>query len=148
MNPMQDPHAKIEEAWDAVLRRDLAAAERLFASAAEASTEAADAWNGLGAVHFERGELEESLKCYERALAIAKKQYGGKLPERLTWTPDDKPALRALHGVGLNKFRAGDLEGAQEAFEDLLGRNPDDNQGAHFLLDDIKKKKKLWKKDL
>ncbi|HTK05468.1 MAG TPA: tetratricopeptide repeat protein [Candidatus Eisenbacteria bacterium] len=145
---MHDPMKKIEEGWDAVLRRDLPAAERLFAAAAEDSPESADAWNGLGAVHFERAELEESLKCYERAMEAAAKSYGGKLPARLTWTPDDKPALRALHGIGLNKFRSGDLAGAEEAFEDLLRRNPDDNQGAHFLLDDIKKKKNLWKKDV
>lgn len=145
---MHDPSAKIEEGWDAVLRRDLAAAERLFAAAAEGSPDAADAWNGLGAVHFERGELEESLRCYERAKKAAAASFGGTLPARLTWTPDDKPALRALHGIGLNKFRAGDLEGAAEAFEDLLRRNPDDNQGAKFLLEDVKKKHKLWKKDL
>ncbi|HTM68335.1 MAG TPA: tetratricopeptide repeat protein [Candidatus Binatia bacterium] len=145
---MHDPAAKIQEGWDAVMRRDLAAAERLFASAAEEAPETADAWNGLGAVHFERGELEESLKCYERARDAAARTYGGKMPAKLTWTPDDKPALRALHGIGLNKFRAGDFEGAEAAFEDLLRRNPDDNQGAHFLLDDIKKKKNLWKEDL
>lgn len=145
---MHDAMKKIEEGWDAVLRRDLPAAERLFAAAAEDSPETADAWNGLGAVHFERAELEESLKCYERAMKAAAKSYGGALPARLTWTPDDKPALRALHGIGLNKFRSGDFDGAAEAFEDLLRRNPDDNQGAHFLLEDIKKKKNLWKKDV
>lgn len=143
-----DATKKIEEGWEAILRRDIAGAERLFAAAAEADPALADAWNGLGAVHFERGELEESLTCYERAKAAAAKSYGGKLPARLTWTPDDKPALRALHGIGLNRYRMGRMAEAAEAFEDLLARNPEDNQGAGFLLADLKKKKHLWKKDV
>ena len=139
---------KIEAGWEAMLRRDLTEAERIFASAAEASPETVDAWNGLGAIHFERSEIEESLKCYVRAAEAAKKSYGGKFPARLSWTSEDKPALRALHGIALNRLRAGDFDGAVKAFEELLERNPDDNQGAHFLLADARKKKKLWKKKL
>ncbi|HSD12158.1 MAG TPA: cytoplasmic protein, partial [Patescibacteria group bacterium] len=67
---------------------------------------------------------------------------------RLAWTPEDKPALRALHGIGLNEYRLGHLAEAAAAFEDLLERNPDDNQGARFLLADLKKKRHLWKKDV
>ncbi len=143
-----DKTGKIDRGWEAILRRDVAEAERLFAAAAEADPGAADAWNGLGAVHFERNELDDSLRCYQRAKAAAAKSYGGELPARLTWTPDDKPALRALHGIGLNEYRLGHLAEAAEAFEDLLERNPDDNQGARFLLADLKKKKHLWKKDV
>ncbi|MEY4744486.1 MAG: hypothetical protein RL272_431 [Candidatus Parcubacteria bacterium] len=143
-----DAQKRIEEGWEALLRRDTAGAERLFAGAAETSPDAADAWNGLGAVHFERGELDDSLKCYLRAKQAAAKAYGGKIPARLAWTPDDKPALRALHGIGLNRYRLGDIAEAVEAFEDLLARNPGDNQGARFLLADIRKKKHLWKKDV
>lgn len=146
---MHDVTKKLEAGWEALLRRDLAEAERHFAAAAEASPEAVDAWNGLGAVHFERAELEESRKCYVRARDAAKKRYGGSFPARLSWTEtDDKAALRALHGIGLNRLRAGEFDDAIDAFEDLLKRNPDDNQGAHFLLADAKKRKKLWKKDV
>ncbi len=136
----------IHEGWEAILRRDIDEAEHLFAEATEADPEAADGWNGVGAVHFEKGELERSLESYERALKAAKKALGGKLPARLAWDDHGKPALRALHGVGLNRYRMGHLDEAVESFEQLLALNPEDNQGAHFLLQDAKKKKSLWKK--
>ena len=136
----------VGKGWEAILARDVAEAERLFTLATKESPEDADGWNGLGAVHFERGELKESLACYEKAKARAVKQYGGMLPDVLSWE-EDRPALRALHGIGLNRYRMGDLDDAKAAFEDLLRRNPDDNQGVQFLLADVKKKKDLWKKD-
>lgn len=136
----------ISDGWEAILRRDLGEAERLFSEATKADPKAADGWNGIGAVHFEKGELEQSLKSYERALKSAKKAAGGKLPARLSWDDDGKPTLRAVHGIGLNRFRMGDLNEAVEAFEQLLALNPDDNQGVRFLLQDAKKKRSLWKK--
>ncbi len=136
----------IHEGWEAILRRDIDEAERLFLEATKAEPEVADGWNGIGAVHFEKGELELSLKSYEHALKAAKKASGGTLPSRLAWDDDGKPALRAVHGIGINRFRMGHLDEAIEAFEQLLALNPDDNQGAHFLLQDAKKKKSLWKK--
>ena len=136
----------VEKGWAAILARDLDEAARMFGEATKDDPDGADGWNGLGAVHFERGELKESLACYQKAKAAAIKAYGGLLPDVLAWD-EDRPALRALHGIGLNRYRMGDLDEAKDAFEDLLARNPDDNQGAAFLLADVKKKKDLWKKD-
>lgn len=136
---------KLEEGWAAIKAMDLAAAERSFSAAAEAAPDDPDAWNGLGAVHFERAELDDSLRCYQKARTLAEKSFGGALPERLSWTDAHKPVLRAVQGIGLNHFRAGRLDEARAAFEELLRLNPEDNQGAHFMLDDIKRKKRLWK---
>lgn len=136
----------INEGWEAVTARALDAAAHAFAEAAELDPSAVDAWNGVGAVHFERGELEESLRAYRTARTAALARYGGEFPDRLPWVDEHKPALRAIHGMGLNYFRLGKKEEAAEMFEALLSLNPDDNQGAKFLLADIKKGKGLWKK--
>jgi tetratricopeptide (TPR) repeat protein len=87
------------------------------------------------------------LECYKKALAAARKSLGGKLPAKLAWDEHGKPALRAIHGLGLNHFRKGEFKQAAGFFEELLRLNPADNQGAHFLLEDAKKKKHLWKGD-
>lgn len=143
---MSDTSRKnLDDAWAAIKAMDLATAERLFSAAAEAAPEDPDAWNGLGAVHFERAELEDSLRCYQKARELALKAHGANFPAKMAWTDENKPALRAMLGIGLNLFRAGKLDEARETFEDILKRNPEDNQGVHFLLDDIKKKRRLWK---
>lgn len=135
----------INEGWEAIKARDLAAADAAFAEAAEREPSAVDAWNGVGAVHFEKGELEESLRAYRKARNAALALYGGEFPDKLPWTEEHKPALRAIHGMGLNYYRLGKAEEAAEMFEALLSLNPKDNQGAKFLLADIKKGKHLWK---
>jgi len=137
---------KLQEGWEAILRRDIDSAEELFAVVTREQPEDADGWNGMGAVRFEKADLDASLVCYEKALQLAKKELGGKLPKRLAWDDHGKPALRAIHGIGLNQFRRQRYAEAIEAFETLLELNPEDNQGASFLLEDARKKKSLWKK--
>jgi tetratricopeptide (TPR) repeat protein len=139
--------ALINEGWEAVKAQQLDAAAHAFMEATESDPSAVDAWNGVGAVHFERGELKESLLAYRKARTAALALYGGEFPDRLPWVDEHKPALRAIHGMGLNYFRLGKGEEAAEMFEALLSLNPEDNQGAKFLLADIRKGKHLWKKD-
>lgn len=135
----------IDEGWVHIKAREIDEAEHDFLEASQADPSATDAWNGLGAVHFERGELELSLANYRKARATALVRYGGEFPDRLSWTDEHKPALRAIQGMGLNYFRMGKLAEAEELFEALLELNPLDNQGAAFMLRDIKKKARLWK---
>jgi len=142
---MPNPRALIEKGWEDVSHRALAEAERHFRDALAADPSSIDAHNGLGAVAFEQGDLKESLAHYRAARAAAATSYGGVLPVSIPWKDEHKPALRALHGIGLNLFRMREWNAAKEAFEDLLTRNPEDNQGVHFLLADIKKKRDLWK---
>ena len=137
---------RLAHAWEEIKARNLAEAEEIFRSVAESDPETIDAWNGLGAVHFEHGEVEESLKCYEKALKAALAKHGGAFPKRMAWTDEHKPALRAIHGMGLDFFRMGRYDDARERFETLLRLNPDDNQGAAFLLKDVERKAHLWKK--
>jgi len=139
--------ARFAHAWDEIRAGNLDEAERIFEEATLAEPLVADSWNGLGAVRFERGDLEASQKCYEKALAAAKTACGGTLPKRLYWNDDGKPTLRAIHGLGLNYFRSGKFAEAREKFDLLLKLNPDDNQGAGMILRDIARKADLWKKD-
>lgn len=129
----------LADADDAVLRGEIDAAFRLYSHVADQEPGNADAWNGIGAMYFEKGELEKSLAAYEKAksltAAASKKPY-----------PDNKPYLRALKGQALNLFRSGKHDKAAAVLKEVAALDPDDHMGSSFLLDDIKKGKKLWKK--
>ena len=137
---------KLEKAKEAILHRDSATASEIYHAIIAVHPQHVDAWNGLGAVAFEKGELEESLRCYRKAHDFAMAEFGGKYPRQLVWIEVHKPALRALHGIGLNLYRLGRIKEAQEIFENMLQLNPVDDQGVKFLLNDIKKGSVLWKK--
>ena len=53
---------------------------------------------------------------------------------------DNRPFLRCLHGYGLCLWRLGRLDEAEQVFERMLWLNPADNQGARFLLKDVRAK--------
>lgn len=148
---MTDAHRgriDLTHAWEEIKARNLDEAEIIFAKSAKDDPSFADAWNGLGAVQFERGDLKESLVCYRKAHAAALVELGGRMPSRLPWTPENKPLMRSIHGIGLNHFRAGEFANAKREFALLLRLNPEDNQGVQYLLHDIKNNAPLWKKDV
>lgn len=43
-----------------------------------------------------------------------------------------------MHGYGLCLWRLGRFEEAEHIFDRMLWLNPSDNQGARFLIDDVK----------
>ena len=51
---------------------------------------------------------------------------------------DNRPFLRCLHGYGLCLWRLGRTREAAKVFERMLWLNPPDNQGARFLLAQVK----------
>jgi hypothetical protein len=56
---------------------------------------------------------------------------------------DNRPFLRCVHGYGLCLWRLGRLQEAEEVFTRMLWLNPTDNQGARFLLGEIREGK-VW----
>ena len=135
----------LAQAKDAILHQDVTLAEELYRSILSVQPHQIDALNGMGAIFFELGKPEQSLEYYRHAHAEAEKIFGGTYPARLSWIEKHKPALRALHGIGLNEYRLGNRARAEKIFQNILAMNPTDEQGIHFLLADIAKGKKLWK---
>ncbi len=50
---------------------------------------------------------------------------------------DNRPFLRCLHGLGLSRWRRGDLATARRIFHRLVWLAPDDGLGARFTLEDV-----------
>jgi hypothetical protein len=63
---------------------------------------------------------------------------GAEFPTVLRWGHiNNRPYLRALHGLGLCLWRLNQLIEAAALFNRMLWMNPTDNQGIRFLLSDI-----------
>ncbi|MBN1812078.1 MAG: tetratricopeptide repeat protein [Anaerolineae bacterium] len=100
----------------------------------------ADAWAHLGNRRFEEGRLTEALAHYERGQAAAEARTIGdpaRYPNPFWLDLDSRPFMRALHGRGLCLWRLGRIAEARQVFAWMLDLNPNDNQGARFLLDDL-----------
>ena len=97
----------------------------------------ADAWVHLGNLSVEAEQVADALACYERgeAAALARTIGDPNTYEGPYWLDlDSRPYLRALHGKGCCYWRLGRTAEARRVFTQMLRLNPNDNQGARFLL--------------
>lgn len=88
----------------------------------------------------EANELKDSGDLhYEVGLRIGELSLGYSFDGLLPWGRiNNRPFLRCMHGYGLCLWRLGRFEEAAGIFDRMLWLNPSDNQGARFLIDDVK----------
>ncbi len=116
------------------------AAEAYYREALRVDPGHADAWVHLGNLRFDEGELDEALSHYERGQEAAEARVIGdpaRYPRPFWLDLDSRPFMRALHGCALCLWRLGRVDEARQVFTWMLDLNPNDNQGARFLLHDI-----------
>ncbi len=131
-----------DDGWEILERRDFGfrasvrLAEKFFRNALEFDPDLADAYNGLGNIHFERGHYAEAEAMYIVALKKAKDELGTDGIHDHDWWMDidTRPYMRARYGLALSYWRQGKIQEAISELEDMLKRNPNDNQGARFLI--------------
>ncbi len=105
-----------------------------FKKALEIDDEYVEAWNGLGIAYWfdNYGKAKEHiLKAYDLTVKKFKRQWLNKLSWRIL---ENRQYLRAIHYYGLVLWRDGKTEEAIEKFKLLLKLNPNDNQGARYLV--------------
>jgi tetratricopeptide (TPR) repeat protein len=97
-----------------------------------------DAYHHLALAYDRAGQGRRASAFWRLAIEIALGYFPGRFSfdrDRLPWLEiDNRPFLRAYHGLGLSLFRAKDTHGALKIFERLLILNPSDNQGARALV--------------
>lgn len=99
-----------------------------------------DAHAALGNMAFDAGRVERALVHYEIGLGIGELSLPAGVDIYLPWgLLYNRPFLRCVHGQALALWRLGRMAAAKRAFERLLSLNPDDNQGARFCWDDVRK---------
>jgi tetratricopeptide (TPR) repeat protein len=116
------------------------AAEAYYREALRIDPGHADAWVHLGNRCFDEGHIVEALRHFERAQAAAEARTIGdptEYPNPFWLDVDSRPFMRALHGRGLCLWRLGRIDEARQVFAWMMELNPNDNQGARFLLHDL-----------
>lgn len=115
-------------------------AEAYYKEALRLDPSHADAWVHLGNRRFEDDRVNDALSLYERGQAAAEARTIGdpaRYPSPFWGDVDSRPFMRALHGRGLCLWRLGRTDEARHIFGWMLELNPNDNQGARFLLADM-----------
>jgi uncharacterized protein with HEPN domain len=137
-DPFSDPIIESNELKEA---GDCRGAYKILMELLESDLRCLDAHCHLGNLAFDhRPEL--AIKHYEVGLRIGELSLGEGFDGVLLWAMiDNRPYLRCLNGYGECAWRLGRFEEAGRIFERMLWLNPSDNQGARFLLNNIKDRK-------
>lgn len=100
-----------------------------------------DAYAHLGNWYFEYGEpheLNTAKNFYKTGVAIGLKSIGNKINDVFPWgLIDNRPFFRCLNGLGLCFYRQRNPTDALSIFTKMIWLNPNDNQGARMLIDNI-----------
>ncbi len=125
----------VYDGWE-ILDADLREAKKCFSRAITLDPDIADAYNGLAEVAMAKGDLVRAEKHYVTAYEKAKAALGTEDRKAFAWWGelDTRPYMRSRHGLGLLYLEVGRHDEAIALFEDLLRRNPNDNQGARYLV--------------
>lgn len=133
---LDDP---ITEAVDLAHAGGFDRAFKILRRCLEADQRCIDAYAHLGCYYFDDGRSEwwtrKALKCYRAGVAVGERALPPGFDGLLPWGwVDNRPFLRALHGLGLCQWRLGDFAAARETFWRLLMLDPWDGVGARFLI--------------
>lgn len=105
-----------------------------------------DAYAHLGNLYID-GQTKKAIRFYQTGLDVAALSFPPAFNGVLPWgLMDNRPYLRCLHGYGLCLWRLERFGKAEEVFERMLWLNPPDNQGARFLITEVREKQS-WRLD-
>ena len=102
---------------------DFAAAEAALAESAQSVSANKEVFYALGEVKFAKGETDEAMKAYQRAV-------------------DTDPNWgKPLFKIGLGRLQKGDTKGAIEMMEKVIAVDPSSQEGAQAkaLIEQLKK---------
>ena len=145
LDPMAD--GPILESVYAEESGDVVQAERILMNLLREDLRCLDAYAHLGNLYIDR-QTEKAERFYRAGLDVASLSFAPGFNGVLPWgLVDNRPYLRCLHGFGLSLWHLGRFTEAGEVFERMLWLNPSDNQGARFLIIEVREKRP-WRPDL
>ena len=129
---------RLDEGIDLMEAGDFNRAIAVFARLINELPEQLDAYHHLALTLQYAGRSREAADVWRCAVELALKFF----PERFDFTRhqlpwleiNNRPFLRAYHGLGLCLLDEGEVEAALDIFERLVSLNPNDNQGARALV--------------
>jgi hypothetical protein len=142
-DPFADPITESNDLKDA---SEGAAAYKILMDLCQADLRCLDAHAHLGNFVFDH-RPEDAIRHYEVGVRIGELSLGEGFEAVLPWgLVDNRPFLRCLHGYGLCLWRLGRYDEAGCIFTQMLWLNPSDNQGARFVLAEVRAGT-AWKPD-
>jgi len=139
-DPYTDPILEVVELREA---GDSLGSHRKLMTLLAADLRCLDAHAHLGNFVFDHSP-EKAIRHYEVGVGIGELSLGVGFNGVLHWGHiNNRPFLRCMHGYGLCLWRLGKLKEAEEVFTRMLWLNPSDNQGMHFLLNEVREGK-VW----
>jgi hypothetical protein len=137
-DPDSDP---IIEAVDLKDAGDRSGAEKILMRLCESDLRCLDAHAHLGNFSFDSNP-KGAARYYEAGVRIGELSFPFGFDGRLPWGfIDNRPYLRCLHGLGVSYWKCGRHKEAAYSLGKLLKLNPGDNQGARFIIDEIREGK-------
>ncbi len=136
-----DPLDRLDDAIDHMHARNIPAADRIFSDLRSEYPEFLDAGHHLALLYDRTSRGPQAERIWRETIEIG----FHVLPDafrigehRLPWSiVDNRPFLRACHGLGLKRLRKKKAEGIREGLDllrTLLLLNPEDHQGVRGLL--------------
>lgn len=131
----------LDDAWGAFEVGNFQKAESLFREVMGSEDvhatvfDLADAHNGIAAIHFTHKDFFESLRWYKEALDLLEHYYNHVWPHYLHWhSMHDRPAMRALMGLGNLYYARSDTKRAAFYYQKLKDLDEADELGAARYL--------------
>jgi len=138
--------------YDAMEEMDagnLAATEERLRHIIQQYPEHIDAWHHLSLILARDGDDLLAWACTREAVHLGLDVFPGEFSwktSHLEWGfLDNRPFMRAYCTLGIRLFKRGDADAARTIFTRLLAVNPNDNQGARYLLLDCQLAMNDWK---
>jgi tetratricopeptide (TPR) repeat protein len=118
----------------------LAAAEEEYLLLLEEFPEFSDVHHHLALVLRKTDRRDEAFRVWQETVQMGLDCLPEEFEMRRDTLPwiivENRPFLRACHGLGLEYLERGETERALSIFEDILAMNPGDNQGVRALAID------------
>jgi len=119
---------------DLLEQGDEGEAGRYFFKSIEIDPTYADGYNHLANIAWRKEDWKQAEGLYQKALELAEPEVKS-IPKGGFWgILESRPYMRALHGLGLTAWKQSRLEDAIGIFKQMLKLNPNDNQGARYLM--------------
>ena len=89
----------------------------------------------LGIRLYDQGKIGQALKCHERGYSLGTEVLPAGFEAFIEWRiMENRPFLRAAHGLASCHVRLGHSREAIAVMEKILAWNPNDEQGIRFLI--------------
>ena len=124
----------LDQGLDSLEQGDEEEAGRYFFKSIEIDPTYTDGYNHLANIAWRKEDWKQAEGLYQKALEFAEPEVKG-IPKGGFWgILESRPYMRALHGLALTAWKQSRLKEAIGIFTQMLKLNPNDNQGARYLI--------------